>query len=198
MFVEILRLIHQYQRKTTRHPFLDGFVFQKASRQSARPVKFAQSISLLLHRWRNQAPAPRSQRPGEHIEGLAIEAPAERRVLAKARIQTAARAVHEGERQELVPVAQRPFLNDLSRTAHEIVGLARTRRAFEEIERHGGTNRKTCMAAVESAAMRVKSGVLAFAGSRSTAHKALSNCAARVRQGALAISVMAALSWVGA
>ena len=47
VFVEVLRLIHQYQRKTSRHPFLNGFVFQKASRQSARPVKFAQSISLL-------------------------------------------------------------------------------------------------------------------------------------------------------
>ena len=196
--VEVLRLIHQYQRKTTSHPFLNGFVFQKASRQSARPVKFAQSIGVLLHRRRNQAPAPRSHSPGEHIEGLAIEAPAERRAFAKARIQTAARAVHEGERQELVPFAEQPVVNEFSRSAHEIVGLARTRRTFIEIERHGGTKRKTCMSAVESAAIRVKSGVLTFAGSRSTAHKALSNCAARVRQGALAISVMAALSWVGA
>ena len=124
VFVEVLRLIHQNQRETPRHPLPDGFVFQKRRRQSARPVKFAQGGGLRLHRWRNQAPAPRGQRSGEHIERLAIKAPAERRVLAKARIQTAARAVHEGERQELVPFAQHPVLNELSRAAHEIVGLA--------------------------------------------------------------------------
>ena len=85
---------------------------RSAAASAARPVKFIQGIGLLLHRWRNQAPAPRGQRPGEHIEGLAIKAPAERRVLAKARVQTAARAVHEGECQELVPFAQHPVLNE--------------------------------------------------------------------------------------
>jgi hypothetical protein len=199
VFVEVLRFIHQDQRKTPGHPFLNGFVFQKTRRQGARPVKFAQCVGLCLHRGRNQAPAPRGHSPGEHIERLAIEAPAERRVLAKASIQAAARTVHEGKRQELVPFAQNPILNDLSRAAHEIVGLSRAGRALEKIECHGGdTKRKTCISAVESAATRVKSGVLAFAGSRSTAHIALSNCAARVRQGALAIIVMATLSWVGA
>ena len=108
VLVKVLRFIDQNQRKTPRHPLSNGFVFQKASRQSARPVKFTQSIGLRLHRWRNQTPAPRGQCPGEHIEGLAIKAPAERRVLAKARIQTAARAVHEGQRQELMPFAKPP------------------------------------------------------------------------------------------
>ena len=50
VFVEVLRFIDQNQRKATRHPSSDGFVFQKASRQSARPVKFVQSIGLRLHR----------------------------------------------------------------------------------------------------------------------------------------------------
>ena len=95
--------------------------------------------------------------------------------------------------------AKRAVLNDFSRAAHEIVGLACPCRALKEIERHGsGTNRKTCMAAAESAGMRAKSGVLALAGSRSTAHRALSNCAARTRQAAFAMSVTTALSWVGA
>ena len=100
--------------------------------------------------------------------------------------------------KSLCPSPSTPSWTSSPGAAHEIVGLARARRALEEIERHGGANRKTCMAAVESAGMRTKSGVLAFAGSRSTAHKALSNCAARARHAALAMSVTAALSWVGA
>jgi hypothetical protein len=97
-----------------------------------------------------------------------------------------------------MPVTQHAALDKFARAADEIVGLARAGSAFKEVERHGGTNRKTCMVAVESAGVRAKSGVLAFAGSRNTSHNALSNCAARARQAALAIKVMATLSWVGA
>ena len=91
-------------------------------------------------------------------------ASAERRVLAKARIQTAARTVHIGERQEPVIVAQSSVLNDLSGATHEIVGLARTCRTSKKSNARGGTNRKTCMSAVGTDGTRVKSGKVGVGG----------------------------------
>lgn len=198
MIVEILGFINEHERKLPSNPLLDSLILQKRRRQSAWPVKFIQGGGVRVHLWRDQAPAPCGQRSGEYVEGLAIKAPAEDRIFAEATVEAAARAIHEGERQNFVPIAQHAVLYEFARAAHEIKGLARARRTLKEIECHVGANRKTFMAAVESAGMRAKSGASAFAGSRSTAHKALSNCSVRTRQSAFAMSVTAALSWVGA
>ena len=111
MLVEVLRLVNEHERRRAGNPLPDLFVLQKRRRQTTRPIKFIQGGGLFLHRLCNQAPAPCRERASKHIERLAIKAPANSVVLAKARIKAAARAVHKGERQELVPVTQSAVLN---------------------------------------------------------------------------------------
>ena len=200
MLVEVLRLIDQNQRETSRYPLADGFEFSEAMRPAAHGPSnsfraAACSCIVCVIRLLRRAASVRANTSNVWQSKRLRKS----RVLAKARVQAAARAVHEGERQELV--ARRPALRPARvrprgpQDCGSCPCLPRPRRSRTSW-RHKPENVHGSRSSPPG--MRAKSGVLAFAGSRSTSHRALSNCAARVRQAALDIRVTAALSWVGA
>src|SRR5215831_9706463 len=110
--------------------------------------------------WHEQDFATCSYRASEHIERLAVKAPTKGWVRSKPCLKTSAGAVHECERQKLVLVAQHAALNEFPSAAYEIVRFTGARRAFEEVEGHGGRNRKTCMVPAVSAATRANNELL--------------------------------------